>query len=166
MDLRPEPAAPADAPAIHALRRTLEDWMADRAIDQWPVGSLPAERIAAQVARGEWWVVRDADGLRGTLRVLDTDPEFWGEDDTPALYLHGLMVARRASGAGLGRALVEWAHGRARDAGVPWLRLDHRASNPHLDDVYRSWGFEALAETDRPGFAVVLMQRPVPRTEA
>ena len=43
---------------------------------------------------------------------------------------------------------------------MTWLRLDHRASNPHLDDVYRSWGFEPVGVTDRPGFEVVLMQRP------
>ncbi len=159
MEIHPEQATPADAPAIHALRRSLEDWMAGRGIDQWPVGSVPLERIAGQVAAGQWWVARDADGLRGTVRVIDDDPEYWGEDDTPALYVHGLMVARRATGTGLGRALVEWAAARARTAGVTWLRLDHRASNPHLDDVYRSWGFDPVGESDRPGFTVVLMQR-------
>lgn len=160
-DLRPTLATPDDVDAVHGLRRDLEDWMAARGVVQWPVGSLPRERVAAQVADGQWWVVRDADGVRGTVRVLRHDPDFWGDDDAPALYVHGLMVARRASGTGLGRALVEWVAGRAHDAGVTWLRLDHRASNPHLDDVYRSWGFEAVAETDRPGFAVVLMQRRV-----
>lgn len=159
--VRPAQAGPADAPAIHALRRSLEDWMARRGIDQWPAGSVPAERVAAQVADGQWWVVRDDDGLRGAVRVVvGTDPEYWGDDDAPALYVHGLMVDRRAAGTGLGRALVEWVGERARDAGVTWLRLDHRASNPHLDDVYRSWGFAPVAVTDRPGFEVVLMQRP------
>ena len=162
MDVTPQQATAADAPRIHALRRTLEDWMAARGIDQWPVGSVPAERIAAQVARGEWWVVRDDEGLLGSVRVIARDPEYWGDDDTGALYVHGLMVARRASGTGLGRALVEWVGERARDAGVTWLRLDHRASNPHLDDVYAAWGFEHVGLTDRPGFEVVLMQRPVP----
>lgn len=161
VDVHPQQATPDDAPAIHALRRSLEEWMAARGIDQWPVGSVPVERIAAQVAAGDWWVVRDGEGVRGTVRVITSDPEYWGDDDAPALYVHGLMVARRASGTGLGRALVEWAGERARDAGVTWLRLDHRSSNPHLDDVYRSWGFEAVGVTDRPGFEVVLMQRPV-----
>lgn len=163
VDVLPEQATGADAAAIHALRRTLEDWMAQRGIDQWPPGSVPAERIAAQVAAGQWWVVRDAAGLLGTVRVVDTDPEYWGEDDASALYVHGLMVDRRASGTGLGRALVEWVGQRARNAGATWLRLDHRASNPHLDDVYRSWGFEPVRLTDRPGFDVVLMQRAAGR---
>lgn len=159
MDVRPQQATAADVPAIHALRRSLEDWMAARGIDQWPAGSVPVERVAAQVADRQWWVVRDDGGLLGSVRVVDTDPEYWGDDDAPALYVHGLMVDRRASGTGLGRALVEWVGDRARAAGVTWLRLDHRASNPHLDDVYRSWGFDPVAVTDRPGFAVVLMQR-------
>jgi len=158
----PQQAGPADAAAVHALRRSLEDWMAARGIDQWPVGSMPLERVEAQVARGEWWVVRDDEGVVASVRVVTSDPEYWGDDDAPALYVHGLMVDRRASGSGLGRALVEWADARARDAGASWLRLDHRSSNQHLDDVYRSWGFEPVAVTDRPGFEVVLMQRPLP----
>lgn len=157
----PRPARSEDVAAIHALRRSLEDWMAARGLDQWPVGSLPAERVAAQVEQGQWWVQDDDEGLRGCLRLVSPDVDYWGDDDTPALYVHGLMVARRASGTGLGRALVEWADSRARAAGARWLRLDHRASNPHLDDVYRSWGFEQVAQTDRPGFLVVLMQRPL-----
>lgn len=163
VDVRPEQATAADAPAIHALRRSLEEWMAARGIDQWTVGSVPLERVAAQVAEGQWWVVRDDEGVRGCFRLLDADLEYWDDDATPALYVHGLMVDRRASGTGLGRAMVEWAGEQARAAGVTWLRLDHRASNPHLDDVYRSWGFEPVGETEKPGFAVVLMQRPVAR---
>ncbi|NYI58744.1 GNAT family N-acetyltransferase [Cellulomonas soli] len=156
----PELATADEVPAIHALRRGLEDWLAARGVDQWPVGSLPYERVAAQVADGQWWVVRDELGLLGTMRLVWTDPDYWGEDDTPALYVHGLMVDRRASGTRLGPALVAWADARARTAGVPWLRLDHRASNEHLDAMYRSWGFEPVRVSDRPGFAVVLMQRP------
>ena len=134
--------------------------LAARGVDQWPVGSLPYERVAAQVADGQWWVVRDELGLLGTMRLVWTDPDYWGEDDTPALYVHGLMVDRRATGTRLGPALVAWADARARAAGVPWLRLDHRVSNEHLDAMYRSWGFEPVRVSDRPGFAVVLMQRP------
>ena len=160
MSVHPERATTTDVESVHALRRALEDWMAERGIDQWLIGSLPLERVAAQVADGQWWVVRDGDGLLGTLRVVRADPEYWGEDDTPALYVHGLMVDRRASGTGLGRALLEWAHGEAERAGAQWLRLDHRESNPVLDARYRSWGFEPVGVTDRPGFAVVLMQRP------
>ncbi|WP_019135660.1 GNAT family N-acetyltransferase [Cellulomonas massiliensis] len=162
MTVTPEQAVAADAAAIHALRRSLEDWMAARGIDQWPVGSMPLERVAAQVADGQWWVVRDDEGVVASARVVTSDPEYWGDDDAPALYVHGLMVDRRASGSGLGRALVEWADARAREAGASWLRLDHRSSNQHLDDVYRSWGFEPVGVTDRPGFEVVLMQRPLP----
>lgn len=134
--------------------------MAERGVDQWGVGSMPAQRVAHEVADGQWWVVQDDAGLLGAVRLVGSDPTYWGEDDTPALYLHGLMVARRGTGTGLGRGLTEWAVSRARELGAPWLRLDHRESNPFLDDLYRSWGFEEVGRTDRPGFRVVLMQRP------
>ncbi|MGN8244315.1 N-acetyltransferase family protein [Cellulomonas soli] len=159
----PQLAGPADVPAIHGLRRSLEDWMADHGIEQWPVGSLPRERVAAQVADGQWWVVREAQGVVATVRVVRSDSEYWGDADAPAVYVHGLMVDRRASGTGLGRALVEWAAEVAVQEGLPWVRLDHRESNPTLDALYRSWGFEPVGVSDLPGFAVVLMQRPAPR---
>ena len=161
MHIYPRREGHADVAAIHALRRALEHWMAERGIDQWPIGSVPIEQVAAQVADGQWWVLDDEDGVVATARIVTSDPEYWGEDDAPALYVHGLMVDRRASGSGLGRAIVEWADSRARDAHVRWLRLDHRVSNPHLDDVYRSWGFVPVGVTDRPGYEVVLMQRPL-----
>ncbi|WP_281284605.1 GNAT family N-acetyltransferase [Cellulomonas composti] len=157
----PERASAGDVAAIHALRRSLEDWMTAHGIEQWPVGSQSAARIAAGVADGQWWVLRDDAGVVAAVRIVRTDPDYWGDDDTPALYVHGLMVDRRASGSGLGRGLVEWAGRRAAAEGVAWLRLDHRSSNPHLDALYGSWGFEPVAETDRPGYLVVLMQRPV-----
>ncbi len=161
MAVEPALARAADVDEIFALRRRLEEWMAAHGIDQWPVGSLPRERIATQAADGQWWVVRDDDGVVATARLVWADPEYWGDDDAPALYVHGLMVDRRARGAGHGRALVEWADSLARGRGVDWLRLDHRESNPHLDDLYRSWGFEPVRLSGLPGFLVVLMQRPL-----
>ena len=76
-------ATTADVDAIHALRRALEDWMADNGTVQWPRGSLPRERVAAQVEAGQWYVVRDDDGLVGTVRLLWTDPDFWERTRLP-----------------------------------------------------------------------------------
>ena len=139
--LSPRPATADDVAAIHALRRSLEDWMAARGTVQWPPGSLPVERIAAQVTAGEWHVVEDPLGVVGTVRLLWSDPDFWGSDRTPAVYVHGLMVDRRRTGDGLGAALLDWAAQQGRDAGVDVFRLDCRTTNPVLRDYYESYGF-------------------------
>lgn len=159
--MTPVPAQPADVDDIHALRRSLEDWMAERAVDQWPRGSLPRERVEAQVAAGEWWVVRDDDGLVATIRLLWSDPDFWGADPTPAAYVHGLMVARRRSGDGLGTALLDWAAASGRASGVGLFRLDCRASNPALRRYYEGQGFAVVGERDFGTHRNTLLERPL-----
>ncbi|WP_421743329.1 GNAT family N-acetyltransferase [Cellulomonas sp.] len=155
----PVRAVPADVDAIHALRRSLEDWMAAHGTVQWPPGSLPRERVAAQVDAGEWHVVRDDElGIVGTLRLLWTDPDFWGDDRTPAVYVHGLMVDRRAAGRGLGAALLDWAAAQGRDAGVEVLRLDCRTTNPVLREYYESSGFRAVGQVDFADFSCTLLE--------
>lgn len=156
----PRPATAADVDDIHALRRSLEDWMAAHGTVQWPQGSLPRERVAAQVDAGEWHVVRDeAIGLVGTVRLLWSDPDFWGDDPTPAVYVHGLMVDRRAAGHGLGTALLDWAAARGRDAGVGLFRLDCRTTNPVLRTYYEGYGFRAVGQQDFADFSCTLLER-------
>ena len=152
-------ASPSDVDAIHALRRSLEDWMAARGTVQWPPGSLPRERVAAQVDAGQWHVVRDDElGIAATVRLLWTDPDFWGDDDTPAVYVHGLMVDRRAAGRGLGAALLDWAAAQGREARVDVLRLDCRTTNPVLRTYYESSGFRAVGQVDFADFSCTLLE--------
>ncbi|GEK20183.1 GNAT family N-acetyltransferase [Cellulomonas xylanilytica] len=159
----PRAATPADVDDIHALRRSLEDWMAEHGTVQWPRGSLTRERIAAQVDAGEWWVVLDDRlGLVGTVRLLWTDPDFWGDDHTPAVYVHGLMVDRRAAGQGLGTTLLDWAAARGGDAGVGLFRLDCRTTNPVLRTYYEGHGFRAVGQRDFAEFSCTLLERSLP----
>jgi len=158
-------AAPGDVDRIHALRRSLEDWMAETGLNQWPVGSLPRERIAAQVDAGEWRLVHDDDGLAATVRLLWSDPDFWGDDHTPAVYVHGLMVARRRSGDGLGRALLDWSADQGRRAGVGLLRLDCRTTNPALRAYYEAYGFTVVGRRDFADFSCTLLELSLDRPE-
>lgn len=159
----PVRAVPADVDAIHALRRSLEDWMAAHGTVQWPRGSLARERIASQVDAGEWHVVRDDElGLTATVRLLWSDREFWGDDLTPAVYVHGLMVDRRAAGRGLGAALLDWAAERGREAGVQVFRLDCRTTSSVLHDYYGSYGFRAVGQVDFADFSCTLLELRLP----
>jgi hypothetical protein len=49
-------AGPPDAAGINQLRAETELWLAERGVEQWPVGQVPLSVISAQVARGEWHV--------------------------------------------------------------------------------------------------------------
>lgn len=154
----PRPATPDDIDAIHSLRRSLEEWMAARGTVQWPVGSLPRERIASQVAAGEWHVLDDDAGLVGTIRVLWSDPDFWGADETPSVYVHGLMVDRTRTGQGVGTALLDWARRRGLDAGVQKLRLDCRTTNPVLRTYYEGYGLTVVGRRDFADFSCLLLE--------
>ena len=157
---------PAHVPRLAWIRRTREDWMSARGIVQWPTGSLAEAEILAQVERGEWFRLVEgsdaADGaaatLRAAARLLEADPEFWGEDEAPALYVHGLMVDLAAAGRGLGERLLELAgaEGRRRRRGL--LRLD---CAPHLVGYYRRRGFTPVRRTHFPDFTTVLLERPL-----
>ena len=120
---------------------------------------IPARRADRRAGRaGEWHVVEDAAGLVGTVRLLWSDPDFWGADQTPAVYVHGLMVDRRRTGDGLGAALLDWAAQQGRDAGVDVFRLDCRTTNPVLRDYYEAYGFTVVGQRDFDDFSCTLLE--------
>lgn len=157
----PIPASDADVVPIWQLRRQREDWLASRGIDQWRPGEVPAATIQEQADRGEWYVLRDESVIAG-LRILWSDPDFWGPDDGGSIYVHGLMVDLRRAGEGLGSELLEWAarlggqHGKAR------LRLDSALTNPGLTRYYERLGFTPKGQRQVGDlFEVILWERPV-----
>lgn len=155
-----EPATSADCRALHRLRRSLEDWLRAKGIDQWTPGEVTEDEVAAQIARGEWHVLRNGAGIGAALRFLRADREIWGQDETSARYVHGLMVDRAAAGRGLGEVLLRWAAERSTAEGAERLRLDCGESNEALRAYYRSRGFTEVGrkEFDHGRFSVTLLE--------
>ncbi|SFT43602.1 Acetyltransferase (GNAT) family protein [Actinopolyspora lacussalsi subsp. righensis] len=158
-----ETAAPEDAPPIHGLRRQLEDWLYDRGIEQWPRGEVSFDRIASEVERAEWRRVRLPDlGVVAAMRVLWSDPDFWGADPTPAIYVHGLMVDRSMARTGMGTFLLESAAEIGRAAGLHTFRLDCAESNATLRSYYGARGFHEVGRHVIRGlFPVVLFEKRI-----
>lgn len=161
MDIRP--ASADDAAVILELRHAAEDWLLEREIDQWRPREVPLAAIEQQVADGEFFVVSSAasNTTVGALRLLWSDPEFWGDDDGRAAYVHGLVIDRRFAGRGLGRDMLTWAEHRARDAGAAVLRLDCAATNLALRRYYVNFGFTEVGERHFEQFSVTLLEKPV-----
>ncbi|SDQ94850.1 GNAT family N-acetyltransferase [Actinopolyspora saharensis] len=158
---RVEIATPDQVTSIHRLRRHLEEWLHARGIRQWPRGEVSGEEVAAQVDRGEWRCAHLPDiGLAAAMRVLWSDPDFWGADATPAVYVHGLMVDCRAAGAGLGKFMLDSAAEIGRAAGVELFRLDCVESNHVLRAFYSGQGFREVGRRDFGNlFSVTLFER-------
>lgn len=96
---------------------------------------------AAAIALGQVWLVRDGQEDAGLL-VLETAPAH--------LMIESLAVLPTHQGRGLGRWMLGFAEQRAREAGLPELRLYTNAKMVRNILIY---GLAGFFETDR---------RPVP----
>ncbi|GAB4060148.1 GNAT family N-acetyltransferase [Catellatospora paridis] len=132
-------------------------WLAERGQAQWQT-PWPRWAIAAAIQAGQTWLAyegdtaaasitltayADLDGLWKSDRAPDADT-LWHPADDPgnALYASKMMVPLAHAGSGLGSELLDWAAGRAYDAGVLWLRLDAWTTNADLHAYYAALGFE------------------------
>ncbi|MBH0775616.1 GNAT family N-acetyltransferase [Nocardia sp. NEAU-351] len=143
-------ATDADADAIAGLRDRLAHWMVDNGIAQWLPGEYPAATVAAEISRGEWFVWRDESALIGAVRLIWSDPEFWGADDAAAGYVHGLMVALERRGGALGERILRFCAERTRANGLRRQRLDTAAGNQVLRKYYATQGFREVREARLP----------------
>lgn len=156
-------AMPADVAALHAIRSGCERWLAARGVEQWVVGEVSPDDIAAQVERRDWFVGVDAsDTIIGALRYLSADNDVWSDAIAgDARYVHGLMTDRRAAAAGSGSLLLSWAENRATTEGFGAMRLDCVESNRALRAFYRSRGYAEVGRRDFNGawFSVVRFEK-------
>lgn len=143
------PARMVDVDIIMAWRRERVGWLAERGEDQWSI-PLPRSAVAATVSAGQTWMVWDDSEPLATITLTayvdvdslwkpDRDPDaLWYPEDDPAdaLYAAKMMIPLRHAGSGLGGEMLDWAGGRAYDAGLTWLRLDAWTTNPRLHAYY------------------------------
>jgi ribosomal protein S18 acetylase RimI-like enzyme len=112
------------------------------------------------------WQDRDRAAVQALLKLLSEDAEVTASD-APAYvaelagvvvgmvtlcvyttltgakaYLDHLVVAPKSRGSGVGRALVEYAIERARDADASRIDLTANATKQAGQSLYRSLGFE------------------------
>ena len=106
-----------------------------RVLDESADGVL-AER--AEVTTGAPVYVAERQGVVVGMVTLCTYTTLTGAK----AYLDHLVVAPEARRSGVGRALVEYAIERAKDAGASRVDLTARASKHAAHALYRSLGFE------------------------
>ena len=92
---------------------------------------------AAAIALGQVWLVRDGQADAG-LMVLEAAPAY--------LMIESLAVLPTHQGRGLGRWMLGFAEHRAREAGLPELRL---YTNAKMTKNILLYGLAGFIETDR-----------------
>jgi ribosomal protein S18 acetylase RimI-like enzyme len=148
-----------DVDALFAMRQAREKWFAARGIQQWEIGSLAREQIHSQVQAEQWWLLtKHGSGPAAAMRIIWSDPEFWGDRPGTGIYMHGLMVDLPSAGLGLGRRMLDFARALGVAEGVSFFRLDCAAHNAPLKQIYRDYGFDHVGQKDFPNFSVALME--------
>jgi len=147
-------ASPADIDTIMRWRRERTAWLRSVGSDQWPY-PLPRKAVAATVMAGQTWMVFEGDRPIATITLatasdvdslwkpdVEPDPLWYPSDDAyDALYAAKMLSPRSESGRGLGAEMLDWAGGRAFEAGLSWIRLDAWTTNEALHAYYRGLGF-------------------------
>jgi ribosomal protein S18 acetylase RimI-like enzyme len=139
----------ADFEAVNTILMDAASWLKSRDIHQWSFFLTPqgVDFVRHRIATAETYLIHDpTDDAIATFTLQWKDEEIWGPRglDNQAGYIHGLAVARRAAGNGLGKMMLDRASMMIAQNNRPLARLDCMAENPPLCDFYRRAGFVDL----------------------
>lgn len=140
-----EPATPADLPTLVALKDACLAALRAAGIDQWDEEYPSAERLAADLAAGSVFLLREAGECVGSIAIDESlDPLWSGLDWSPAerpAAVHRLMIHPLQQGRGLAKKLILFAEAVARERGCDAIRLDAFSANPPSLALYDRLGF-------------------------
>jgi ribosomal protein S18 acetylase RimI-like enzyme len=134
-----------DLPAVHEILDEATAWLIQRGIHQWPT-PYPREPINRACAARLLWVGCRGDRIVATMRTARHDPDIWGDDPMPALYVHALAVRREPESRGSGLELLRWAARAAARDDLVAVRLDCWAENWRLRRYYEQAGFRHVGD--------------------
>lgn len=134
--VRPEPARPADAPALRALY----------AAGGWRAKSRSMQELEERIGGGEVVLLREGGRVVASVTVTWEDAARWGAAgrDGTAGYVHALVRDRERTDAGLGARLLLWAEDRIVARGLHLSRLDTLATRARLLRYYQAHGYRVV----------------------
>ena len=139
-----------DVAAVMGLRVAAAQWLVSLGIDQWSPNDPFEPYVRGFAQEHSLWVVRRGDQLVGSVAVLWSDPTVWGQAVDEAGYVHSLVIDRAFAGAGLGRAILEWAESHISRNGRALARLDCVKDNRKLRRYYETAGYRHVGHRDFP----------------
>jgi ribosomal protein S18 acetylase RimI-like enzyme len=123
-------------------------WLVGRGIHQWP-HPYPRASVERACADGSVRVGTCEGRVLATARTVRHDPEVWGDDPLPALYVHSLAARREAAARGSGGRLLRWVVRTAAADGLAAVRLDCWAENRALRRYYERAGFRHVDDVEQ-----------------
>ena len=121
----------ADGPAVVALYREAQAFLAAQGIDQWQDGYPNEETFQEDVARGESWLLEDEGQVVATA---------WGTEAPEYAFLHRIAVSGACKGKGAPSWFFRELERQARERGLPCLRGDTHRENKIMQRVMEKNG--------------------------
>jgi ribosomal protein S18 acetylase RimI-like enzyme len=161
-------AGPSDADEVVRLLHAAARRLAEQGYMNW-TPPFPAERVAADVATREVYLVQAAAGgsALGTWTLgpdapRPYDPSPWPEPSAPALYLNRLAIDPAAQGRGLGGWCLDEI-GRLAGARASAVRCEVLAQNARLRGLYERHGYVLRGERSHSGWTFSSYERVAQR---
>lgn len=130
----------SELPATHALMTRAFAYMDGRVDPPSSIHRLTLEALTGEAAQNELWI------LPGPQACVILTPK------SDHLYIGKLAVAEAARGQGLSRILIDHAATRARDLGLPRLRLQTRVELTGNQRAFMAMGFAEVGRTAHDGY--------------
>ncbi|EUJ27904.1 GNAT family N-acetyltransferase [Listeria cornellensis] len=149
-------ASVSDTASLQQLMIDTASWLKSRGSSQWAdiLEGKDVHGLKNRIQDGEVFLVRASDQVAAAFILRKTasewDERLWRDHgyQTPARYLHRLMIARDFAGQNLSQAILDWASTESAQSHYQYLRLDCIAGNQKLNALYQNVGFIQLAIVD------------------
>ena len=140
---------------VLGLFQTAATRIRDLGVDHWQYWHEPPQHkldwMREGLALGEFFFAFSPDGGHvGMVRIMKEDALYWGKNNTPARYVHSLVVLPEHTGQGWGKVILETVEQQALKEGISLLRLDCDRNNPRLCAFYEALGFQPVGEVKLP----------------
>ncbi|WP_214403820.1 GNAT family N-acetyltransferase [Pseudonocardia lacus] len=140
-------ATPDDEGEVWEILDGAAAWLTGRGIHQWP-HPYPRRPVERACADGSMRVGARGGRIVATMQLLRADPDVWGDDPLPALYVHSLAGRREPGARGCGGRMLRWAVRTAAAEGLAAVRLDCWAQNRPLREYYARAGFRHVDDRE------------------
>ncbi len=148
-------AEPEDEDALIELYARAGKALLKGGIDQWDASYPDRPRIHQDIQRGEAFVLRFGEQVRGAIVLnAEADEEYdevtWQGRDSDALIVHRLAIAPKDQGAGFAQDLMRFAFEHAQERAFQSIRLDVFSENTRAIGFYERLGFERRGQIHFP----------------
>mgnify|MGYP002639235539 CR=1 FL=1 len=113
----------------------------------WTDEEVSNPAIEKDVLAGDYYLLLDGEQVLAIFIMQDFDSYYWPEAKAgEALYLHRIVVRRAFAGAGHSQTILRFVVDRARQLGIPFIRLDCDRYRAGLNQLYTNLGFHFHSE--------------------